>query len=407
MDEVGDDEEVAGILHSLDHAEFESEALAVALDRVSGREAMRLDSTLEPCFRFPAQLVGFVDRSAGGGGEARQDRLAQQRAKGAALGNVDRRSERLGQVGELRGHLGARLEMVLRAQLPPVALGDQPALRDADQRIVCLVVLAPGEIGLVGGDERQASRIGKLDERRLGAALGGKAMALQLDIEPVAENVVQPGTAGGGEIGLPGGKGEIERTGGTAGERYEPVGGLGQHRERHVRGLAGRHREERVRGQAHQVAIALLARGEQDEPRAASGPRAAGRSVLVGEVDRERATDDRLDAGARELVGKLERAEHVVGVGQGQGRLPIGLGELGQLGDGQRAFEQRIGRVHMQVHESRTVHGRLPIPVIGMVEAGRAPVHRNSARSTASYFRRADGGRSPRRQWQAFIIARQ
>ena len=85
------------------------------------------------------------------------------------------------------------------------------------------------------------------------------------------------------------------------------------------------------------------------------------RRFLVAEIDRERAADDRLDAAARELVGKLERAEHVVGVGQREGRLAVGFRKLREPRDRQRAFEQRIGRVHVQVHEAGVGHGFLVI----------------------------------------------
>ena len=57
-----------------------------------------------------------------------------------------------------------------------------------------------------------------------------------------------------------------------------------------------------------------------------------------------------------ELVGEFERAEHVVGVGQRQRRLAVGLGELGEPRDRQRALEQRIGRVHVQMHETGVCH---------------------------------------------------
>ena len=87
-----------------------------------------------------------------------------------------------------------------------------------------------------------------------------------------------------------------------------------------------------------------------------AGAVACGRRVGVAEVDRERAADDRLDAGAGEFFGEFERAEHVVGVGERQRRLLVGLGELGQARDGHRAFEQRIGRMHVQMHEIEIGH---------------------------------------------------
>ena len=68
---------------------------------------------------------------------------------------------------------------------------------------------------------------------------------------------------------------------------------------------------------------------------------------------------DRLDALPGELLGEFERAEQVVGVGQRQRRLPVGGRELGEVGDLQRPFEQRIGRVHVQVHEADLVQNRI------------------------------------------------
>ena len=80
------------------------------------------------------------------------------RAEGAALRDLDRVGERLGQIGEQRRHLGAGLEVMLGRELAPVGLGQQAAFGDADQRVMRLVILAPGEERLVGGDERQIHR---------------------------------------------------------------------------------------------------------------------------------------------------------------------------------------------------------------------------------------------------------
>ena len=63
----------------------------------------------------------------------------------------------------------------------------------------------------------------------------------------------------------------------------------------------------------------------------------------VAEIDSEFAADDRLDAVARHLVGEFQRPEHVVGIGQRQRRLLVGLGKLGEPRNRQRAFQQRIG----------------------------------------------------------------
>ena len=84
--------------------------------------------------------------------------------------------------------------------------------------------------------------------------------------------------------------------------------------------------------------------------------------LLIAEIDAERAADDRLDAGARHLLGEFQRTEHVVGVGQRQRRLAVLFGKLGEARDGQRAFEQRIGGMDVQMHEAGIVvrHSRQP-----------------------------------------------
>ena len=75
--------------------------------------------------------------------------------------------------------------------MPPIRLRQQAALGDADQRVMGFVVIGGGEKRLVGGNKRNASRIGEIDEGGLARALLGEAMTLQLDVEPVAEQALQ------------------------------------------------------------------------------------------------------------------------------------------------------------------------------------------------------------------------
>jgi hypothetical protein len=356
LDEVGHDQEVARILHLLDHAELEIEPVAVVVDGAAGREAEGLDAALEPFGGLAAQLGRFIDRGPIGRGEARQNRVALLRPVGAALRDLDGRGERLGHVREQRRHLGARLEIVLGRELAPLGFGDHAAFRDADQRIMRLEVLAPPVIGLVGGDDREGVAVGDVDQAGLDLPLLGERMALQLDIEPVAEQGGKPHRPRRRQLHLPARECDVERSGRPAGEHDQPLLRGLEHGELDVRRLARGRVEERARGQPHQVAVALLARGEQHQPWQPEGVAGVARRLLVAEVDRERAADDRLDAAAGELVGELQRAEHVVGVGQRERRLAVGLGELRQLGDRQGAFQQRIGRVHMQMHEAGVRH---------------------------------------------------
>jgi hypothetical protein len=63
--------------------------------------------------------------------------------------------------------------------------------------------------------------------------------------------------------------------------------------------------------------------------------------VGVAEINRERTPDDRLNAGTGKLLRKFQRTEHVVGVGQCERRLVVGLRQFGETRDRERAFQQR------------------------------------------------------------------
>ena len=261
------------------------------------------------------------------------------RAEGAALGDLDGGGDRFRQIGKQRDHFGAALEAMLGIELAAVGFGQQPAFRDADQRIMRFVVGGGGEIGLVGGDQRKALAIGEIDQHRLGHALLRHAVALQFHIEAVAEQAMQRVEPRGGEMALARRDGAIERPAGSAGERDDALGLAFQPFELEPRRLVWRRVEEGARGQPHQAAIAGLARGQQHDA-LARGRRigVAGAMVGVAEIDGERAADDRLDAGSRELFGEFQHTEHVVGVGERQRGLLVGFGKIGHA----RQAESRL-----------------------------------------------------------------
>ena len=82
---------------------------------------------------------------------------------------------------------------MLGRQAAPVVVGEAAAVGDGDQRVVRLRVGAACEVHLVGGDERDASAVGKVHGERLVGRLAGGVVALHLAVEPVAE--------GGAELG--------------------------------------------------------------------------------------------------------------------------------------------------------------------------------------------------------------
>ena len=256
------------------------------------------------------------------------------RAEGAALRNLDGGGDGLRQVGKQRRHLGAGLEPVLGRELWPLVVGDQATLGDADQRVMRLVIFLRREQRLVGRYQRNAARVGELDQRGFRHPLGRDAVALQLDIEAIAEQACQRLAAAAGERALPGDDRGIERAAGAAGERNQPLGLAFEPSQLDVRRFVRRRFEKGTRIEPHQAAVAVLACGQQHDARTlgrlpattATDTRAG---LLVAEIDRQRAADDRLDADACHFLGKLERPEHVVGVGERERRLSVGLRQLG------------------------------------------------------------------------------
>ncbi|VCU09306.1 hypothetical protein RHODGE_RHODGE_02480 [Rhodoplanes serenus] len=373
LDEVRDDQEVAREAHAGDDAELVGEPLAIVLLGVAGRAAMRREALRQALGGTRPHGRLLVQRLAGLGPVVGQDGLAGARAIRAAPGDLDRRRQRLGEIGEQRRHLGPRLEAVLGGEMAPLGLGEQPPLGDAQQRVVGLVIVGRGEERLVGGDQRHARRIGEIDQRPLGGPLGLGAVTLQLDIEAVAEQALQGRQAGGGERRLARHDGAVERAVGSARQGNQAIAMAVQPGERDVRRLVGGRLQEGARVEPHEVAVALLAGGQQHQPRQRAGVRAAAAGrLLVGEVDGERDADDRLDAVAGDLLGELQCTEQIVGVGESQRRLAVGLGERRELADRQRPFQQREGGMDVQMHEARIggervvdrrhrrAHGRLP-----------------------------------------------
>jgi hypothetical protein len=133
---------------------------------------------------------------------------------------------------------------------------------------------------------------------------------------------------------------------------------LTENLSRDVRRLDLRRIEVRTRDELHQVGVSRLVHGEQcDVPvadRAYRG-RAALARVLAAilEVDGQRHADDRLDAGVGQFVGEFQSAVEVIRVGQPHCREAERVGKLGELTDGQRTFQQRVGGVHLEMHEAR------------------------------------------------------
>ena len=249
---------------------------------------------------------------------------------------------------------------MLARQASPVVLRDVAAAGDAQQRVVRLVVVGRGEVDLVGGHDRQRAGVGELEQHRLGLDLVLEAVTLDLDVKPVAENLLERLETLERDLLLPLAQRFADGPVRSAREHDQAVAIRLQALDLDMRGLVLGGVEEGAGGELHEVLPAAVVAGEQRQRAGRLRARLIGAGALqavglrpVAEIDLQRAADDRLDAGFRQLVGELERPEQVVGVGQPNCGKAARRRQLGELGDGDGAFQQRIGRMHLEVHELR------------------------------------------------------
>src|SRR5262245_40699554 len=114
-------------------------------------------------------------------------------------------------------------------------------------------VLALGKERLVGCNQRNAARIGHVEQSGLGRAV--IAMALQLDVEPIAEQLHERVAACLRERRLPGHDRLVERAAGATSERDQAIRRALKPGDPRMRPLMRRALQEGARIEPHQTAI--------------------------------------------------------------------------------------------------------------------------------------------------------
>src|SRR5258705_12898393 len=120
---------------------------------------------------------------------------------------------------------------------------DEGAVEYAEKRVMGLVRIPAAERHVIGRDERQALGIGKIDQLLLDGRFIGKAVALQFDIDAVAEQIREPVQQHLGGLGLTIGKEAIDRPVRAASEKDQTLGIVSEMLDRGMRKLAGSHLE--------------------------------------------------------------------------------------------------------------------------------------------------------------------
>ncbi len=351
LDEVRHDQEVAGKAHLLDDADFALQARPVVLLRIGQLDL--LQAGLQPFPRLPGQFLGFV--TAGAGIEARQDRVDLVDQEGAPLGNLDGIVAGFRQVGEQVAHLLGGPEPMVRRDAAAILDTHEGTVGNAQKRLVRPVEFGAGKIDVVGGDQRHVLGIGVFDKGGFGRGAPQPTLALQFDIETIAEGgvhgvqrrlaLVHPALAHG-HVHRP------VRPAGQKDQAFIMFSDLipGDMRLLHIVAV-----DKGDGGQSHQILVAGRVLHQYDDGR---DTRPLFRRQAAKTADRQGATDDRLDAIILAVGRKFQGAEEIATVGNTDGGHTLLGGQLGDIGGLDRPLEQRIGRTHPQM-DKILAHGGL------------------------------------------------
>ena len=275
LDEVGDDQEVAGILHALDDARARNRAARdspppskpgagpCAASRASGPPR-------------PAGAARRLPRRPPRGSPSRRSvkrgRIGLPRARpvGAAHRDLDRVLERFRQVGEeLAPSRRGVLKSCSRREPPALGVGDEPPFGDGEQRVMRLVILAAWR-RTARWSPRAAGRGDRRDRCRSGSTARSlsSAVALDLDIEPVAEGAASSRSSRASASSAAAGRQSPGRWGRRArrSRRSAPRSAASTSASRTCGGSPGGGAEIGLRAQPHEVGVALGVGGEQHEP---------------------------------------------------------------------------------------------------------------------------------------------
>ncbi len=316
-----------------------------------------------------------------GHGELRQADRPELDLDVAALGDLERRRERVRVRREIVRHLVRGLEVELVGVEAPVVrvLERVPGL-DAEERLVRARVLVAEVVDVAGGDERQARALGEAGQLGVDSRLRLEARVLDLDVGLVAAEDLEEPVEVTRRVGL---ARFLERlrdaSREAAGERDQtcrvPLQQLPVDARLVVIPL-----QIARRGELDEVAVACARLGQEGQVGIAL--------LLPGRVvaDVDLAADDRLDALLACLLVELHRARErpVVGERDG-GHLELG-GAGGKGRDAAGAIENRKLGVDVQVDELGT-HSWAIVGSAGDGTRDRSPSSQSSMLSVWSTVR--------------------
>ena len=335
LDEVPDDQEVAAVAHAVDHAELVFGALQRRRrDRVA-------EAPGEPLHHQLAQVLG-LDHPARAV-EARDQLLAELNLDIAALGDLERRGDRLRPLGELLRHLVGRAQVELVGVEGHLRRRQRRLGLHAQQRRVVVVVLTAQVVHVTGADQWATDLARDLHDPGVGLLLVGDAVLLNLEVDVVVAVDLQQLIGHRARLGLTVADQRLAEARCQAAGQRDHALRIPRHQPGVHRRLAALQPLEEARGaELDEVAVADGALRHQGQVVAL-----AALGVVVGDVDL--AALDRLDAVLLARLIELHRSVHHAVVGERQRRLAERGRALRELVDLGCAVEQRVLGVDVEV----------------------------------------------------------
>ncbi len=344
FNKVGDDEEVASISSFGDDAELVVESLAHV-------RRQRIAVALLGAARGERREQVVLGRDARRKRERGQVILLSE-FDVDLIGDAQRVFEHVRPIREVLCHLRGALEVEPSIVAHPVRIAAILAEPDAEQHVVRVVVAAPEEVGVVGGDDGESELLGECEHARVQYRLPLALVRLNLEVVAILEELRVPARRLA-RRGLVVGHEVLRDLSGQARRRDDdPLVVLGEqlavYTGARVEALGvGQGREldeipvpDRIAGQKDQMVVGLGSGG-----RSPAGAPVAGRHVRLHSNNR---LDPRCSRVLLELPGRVE----VTVIGDRQGGLLELLGPADQVIDSVGAVEEGELGVAMQVDEA-------------------------------------------------------
>ena len=344
LDEVGDDEEVAGVARLGDDVELVVEALP-HVGAASGCRSAATAPSVASC----TSSSFSVFTPLGSGKLGRWYFLPNCTSTWSAILSVFSRTS--GRSAKCGAHLGGALEEEPAVVAHAIGVGAVLLEADAEQHVVRVVVLGAQEVRVVGGDDREVQLAGEREDALVEDALVAGVVGLDLEVVAVLEDVGVPFSRLAGVVVA-----VVQQVGGhLAGHARrgddDPLAILGEDFAVDA-GLAVESLGIGERGELHQIAVAGEILGEEDEVVVVALARTAARAgaPVVGSDVRLHA-ENGAETGLLGLLLELPRGVQVTVIGDGEGWLFELQRPRDQVVDPVRSIEKRELGMAMQVNE--------------------------------------------------------